>query len=65
LNRAKGVVAEVVYVGDATRYRVTLGASGTVTVKIQNRMVSRPYAVGDPIELLWDPRQTRLFRGGP
>ena len=43
----------------------SLGAAGTVTVKIQNRMASRPYSVGDPIELLWDPRQTRLFRGGP
>jgi putative spermidine/putrescine transport system ATP-binding protein len=64
LNRGKGVVAEVIYVGDATRYRVTLGAAGTLTVKLQNRLASRPYAVGDPIELLWDPRQTRLFPDG-
>ena len=64
LNRGKGVVAEVVYLGDATRYRVTLGATVTVTVKVQNRMVSRQYAVGDPIELLWDPRHTRLFSSG-
>ncbi len=61
LNRGKGVVAEVVYAGDATRYRVSLGAAGTLMVKVQNRLASRQYSVGDPVELVWDPGQTRLF----
>jgi len=61
LNRCKGTVAEVVYAGDATRYRVALGAVGIVTVKVQNRMASRPYACGDPVELAWDPGHTRVF----
>ena len=62
LNRGRGVVGEVVYVGDATRYRVDVATAGTLTVKIQNRLASRPFAVGDPVELVWDPRQTRLFQ---
>jgi putative spermidine/putrescine transport system ATP-binding protein len=63
LNRCKGVVTEVIYAGDATRYRVSLGAVGALTVKVQNRL-SRPYASGDPVELVWDPGHTRLFAGG-
>ena len=34
LNACKGTVEEVIYVGDATRYRVALGADGAVTVKV-------------------------------
>jgi len=64
LNRGRGVVCEVVYVGDATRYRVAVATAGTLTIKIQNRLAFRPYAVGDPVELAWDPSQTRLFQDG-
>ena len=63
-NRGRGVVCEVVYVGDATRYRVAVATAGTLTIKIQNRLAFRPYAVGDPVELAWDPSQTRLFQDG-
>jgi len=34
---------------------------GTMTVKVQNRRLSRPLASGDPVELAWDPAHTRLF----
>ena len=61
LNRCKGIVAEVVYAGDASRYRISLGAVGTMTVKLQNRRLSRQLAGGDPVELAWDPAHTRLF----
>ena len=61
LNRCKGVVEQVVYAGDATRYSVALGAAGTLTVKVQNRLASRTLGVGDPIELAWDAGDTRVF----
>jgi spermidine/putrescine ABC transporter ATP-binding subunit len=60
-NVAKGVVEELIYAGDATRYRVLLGADGAVTVRIPNRLAARAYAVGEPVTLAWDPAETRLF----
>jgi ABC-type Fe3+/spermidine/putrescine transport system ATPase subunit len=60
-NVAKGVVEELIYAGDATRYRVLLGTDGGLTVKVPNRLASQPYAVGQPVTLAWDPGATRLF----
>ncbi|HEV8674506.1 MAG TPA: ABC transporter ATP-binding protein [Methylomirabilota bacterium] len=60
-NVAKGVVEELIYAGDATRYRVTLGPDGTVSMRIPNRLGTRPYAIGEPVTLGWDPAETRLF----
>jgi putative spermidine/putrescine transport system ATP-binding protein len=62
-NVAKGVVEELIYAGDATRYRVALGGDGALTVKLPNRLGGRPYAVGEPVTLGWDPAETRLFPG--
>jgi spermidine/putrescine ABC transporter ATP-binding subunit len=61
LNRCKGVVQQVVYAGDATRYSVAAGAAGTLTVKVQNRLASRALAPGDLVELAWDAGDTRVF----
>jgi ABC-type Fe3+/spermidine/putrescine transport system ATPase subunit len=61
----KGTIEEIIYAGDATRYRVTLGAESDLTVKIQNRLASRQYAPGESVLLAWDPGETRLFPGGP
>jgi spermidine/putrescine ABC transporter ATP-binding subunit len=61
LNRCKGVVQQVVYAGDATRYSVAVGAAGTLIVKLQNRLASRPLAPGDLVALAWDPGDTRVF----
>jgi len=60
-NVAKGVVEELIYAGDATRYRVALGGDGGLTVKLPNRLAARPYAVGEPVTLGWDAGETRLF----
>jgi spermidine/putrescine ABC transporter ATP-binding subunit len=64
LNTCKGTVEEVIYAGDATRYRVALGPDGAVTVKIQNRLAARQYGPGESIVLAWSPEETRLFPGG-
>jgi ABC-type Fe3+/spermidine/putrescine transport system ATPase subunit len=65
VNTCKGTVEEVIYVGDATRYRVALGTDGAVTVKVPNRLGLRQHAEGDTVALAWSPDETRLFpRGG-
>jgi putative spermidine/putrescine transport system ATP-binding protein len=65
-NACKGTVEEVIYVGDATRYRVALGADGAVTVKVPNRLGLRQHAEGQAVALAWSPAETRLFpRGEP
>jgi putative spermidine/putrescine transport system ATP-binding protein len=60
-NTCKGLVEEAIYVGDATRYRVDLGADGAVFVKVTNRVGARPSATGAALVLAWSPEDTRLF----
>jgi putative spermidine/putrescine transport system ATP-binding protein len=60
-NTCKGSVEESIYVGDATRHRVAVGADGVVTVKVQNRLAGRGYRTGEAVLLSWDPAETRLF----
>ncbi len=60
-NTCKGLVEEAIYLGDATRYRVGLGADGTVTIKVPNRVGARPPATGAAVVLAWSPEDTRLF----
>jgi putative spermidine/putrescine transport system ATP-binding protein len=60
-NTCKGMVEEAIYVGDATRYRVGLGADGAVVIKMPNRVGSRPHSTGAALALAWSPEDTRLF----
>jgi putative spermidine/putrescine transport system ATP-binding protein len=60
-NGCRGVVTEVIYVGDATRYRVALGGKAAVTVKVPNRLGGPAYAPGQALTLAWQPAETRLF----
>jgi spermidine/putrescine ABC transporter ATP-binding subunit len=60
-NSCKGLVGEAIYVGDFTRYRVGLGADGTVIIKVPNRVGARPPATGATVALAWSPEDTRLF----
>jgi putative spermidine/putrescine transport system ATP-binding protein len=60
-NVAKGVVEELIYAGEATRYRVALGGDAGLTVRVPNRLAARSYVVGQPVTLAWDPGETRLF----
>jgi putative spermidine/putrescine transport system ATP-binding protein len=64
VNTCKGMVEEAIYVGDATRYRVALGADGAVTVKVPNRLGLCQHAEGDAVALAWSPDETRLFARG-
>jgi putative spermidine/putrescine transport system ATP-binding protein len=60
-NACRGVVLEVIYAGDASRYRVGLGGDATLTVKVPNRLGGPAYGPGDAVALAWHPDETRLF----
>jgi putative spermidine/putrescine transport system ATP-binding protein len=50
-----GIVHELVYVGEFTRYRVALDGSATLTVKMPNgRAAFRP-EIGTRVRVLWQP----------
>jgi putative spermidine/putrescine transport system ATP-binding protein len=61
VNTCTGTVEEAIYVGDATRYRVALGADGAMTVRVPNRLGLPQHAEGEAITLAWSPDETRLF----
>jgi ABC-type Fe3+/spermidine/putrescine transport system ATPase subunit len=61
VNSCTGTVEEAIYVGDATRYRVALGADGAVTVRVPNRLGLRQHAEGEVVTPVWSPDETRLF----
>ena len=64
VNTCKGIVEEAIYVGDATRYRVALGADGALTVKVPNRQGLHQHAEGEVLALAWSAGETRLFPRG-
>ena len=64
VNTCKGTVEEAIYVGDATCYRVALGADGVVMVKVPNRLGLRQHAEGEAVALAWSPDETRIFPRG-
>ena len=56
-----GRIAELVYVGDFTRYRVELADKLHVTVKVQNGRNASRLAPGEQVGLLVDPEHVRLL----
>ena len=52
-NVLAGCVTEVVYAGDATKYRVRVADDLVLTVKRQNRAGQEVYTVGDQVTIGW------------
>ena len=52
-NKLAGCVTEIVYAGDATRYRVRVADDLILTVKRQNRAGLEEYEVGDRVTIGW------------
>jgi putative spermidine/putrescine transport system ATP-binding protein len=52
-NVLSGPITEVVYAGDATKYRVRVADDLVLTVKRQNRAGQADYQAGDPVEIGW------------
>jgi ABC-type Fe3+/spermidine/putrescine transport system ATPase subunit len=62
-GECRGVVAEVTYVGDFTRYRIRLAEEVTVTAKLANRSGTFRAACGTRVLVEWDPGDARLLPG--
>ncbi len=52
-NVLAGSITQVVYVGDATKYRVQVADDLILTLKRQNRAGRRPYSLGDSVDIGW------------
>ena len=52
-NVLAGSVVEIVYAGDATKYRVRVAGDLALTVKRQNRAGQSPFQPGDTVEIGW------------
>ncbi len=60
LNRWRGRVEEIIYAGDATKYKIAVGDL-LLTVKMQNRERRQGARIGATVDVVWDPAHTRLL----
>jgi ABC-type Fe3+/spermidine/putrescine transport system ATPase subunit len=60
VNHFRGVVEEVIYVGEATRYTVRVGRE-SVTVKQSNESGRDRFKQGDTIMVGWDPEDCLIL----
>jgi putative spermidine/putrescine transport system ATP-binding protein len=56
VNRFTGRIEEIIYVGEARIYRVSLAASTTVDVKVQSGPSTRSFKIGGDINIGWRTR---------
>ena len=62
-NRLSGTVEDVVYVGEATKYRVRSGAGQVVRVKQLNHQPSPCFEVGRDVVLCWHAADCHVLPG--
>jgi putative spermidine/putrescine transport system ATP-binding protein len=60
-NRLSGRVEEIIYVGEATKYRIRTQAGRLMRVKQLNRRLETIYEVGHEVVLCWHPSDCRLL----
>jgi spermidine/putrescine ABC transporter ATP-binding subunit len=59
-NHWEGRVAQIIFVGDATKYKIAL-EDMTLTVKAQNQNPQSETRVGDDVTVIWRPAHTALL----
>ena len=59
-NFWQGRISEIIFIGDATKYRVALEGL-TLTVKTQDRDLAARARVGDEVGVRWSPAHTALL----
>jgi spermidine/putrescine ABC transporter ATP-binding subunit len=64
-NTCAGTIAEEIYVGDATRYRVRLDAMTELTAKLQNRRDLALQQAAGTVTLAWECADMHLFSAKP
>jgi spermidine/putrescine ABC transporter ATP-binding subunit len=60
-NRLSGRIEEIIYVGEATKYRIRTQAGRLMRVKQLNRRLETIYEVGHEVALCWHPSDCRLL----
>ena len=60
-NGSKGRVVEVIYVGDATRYRVEIEPGLHLVAKVQSGTASAGVGLGQQVELAWSAADTHIY----
>jgi spermidine/putrescine ABC transporter ATP-binding subunit len=60
-NRIGGRVEEVIYVGEATKYRVRTAAGQLMRIKQLNRHAAPPHEVGRDVALCWHATDSRVL----
>ena len=63
-NHWKGRVAQITFVGDATKYKIAL-EDMTLTAKAQNQDLESRARVGDDVTVMWRPADTALLHDDP
>ncbi len=58
-NIINGTVREVLYLGSAMKYEVTLANGSQVTARMPTQ--GAPFAIGNPVELAWNPEDSKLL----
>ena len=61
-GECRGVITDVTYVGDVTRYRIQVDEDVTLTAKLQNRIGTFRAPVRAVVRVGWDPSDARLLR---
>jgi spermidine/putrescine ABC transporter ATP-binding subunit len=61
-NQLRGRIEEIIYVGEATKYRVRTPAGQLMRVKQLNRRLAPIYEVGREVALCWHPADCRLLK---
>jgi putative spermidine/putrescine transport system ATP-binding protein len=56
VNRFSGRIEEIIYVGEARIYRVSLAAGTTVDVKVQSGPSAQNFKIGGDINIGWRTR---------
>jgi spermidine/putrescine ABC transporter ATP-binding subunit len=61
-NQLRGRIEEIIYVGEATKYRVRTPTGQLMRVKQLNRRLAPIYEVGNEVALCWHPADCRLLK---
>ncbi|MCL4459911.1 MAG: ABC transporter ATP-binding protein [Chloroflexi bacterium] len=62
-NRWEGIIEEVIYIGEITKYRIGTVGGEILTVRLQNRLETPRLRKGDRVILGWGLEDAKIVRG--
>jgi spermidine/putrescine ABC transporter ATP-binding subunit len=60
-NSWHGRITEIIYIGDSTKLKVAVGTE-ELTIKESNRFGMGVRRVGDAVQVVWEPKHTKLLK---